>query len=187
MRSEHFFATLIVHIRNPCCLGAKLRLAGSSVKIITKLPQKWPELLQTQSQPPEDYILNRCVTWGNRCLLPKGNGSMRVRYTCAMPAKVVNISGPKCGFSSRRQGDDYGYGNQRDNSTYYVYFRKSDDWALVHRARCRFVAARCCSQRDTQSGSLGTWLGPFAERSDGFAAAQSQGVFRVRACYYCKP
>lgn len=69
---------------------------------------------------------------------------------------------------------------------YYAYVRKSDEWVLVHRARCRFpTSMRAANGFGTCR--TGEWFGPFATRPEVFDYAEKQGFARVRACSYCKP
>jgi hypothetical protein len=137
--------------------------AGRSVDIITKLQQTWSELPIRKENRPE-------VT----SLFDKLSG---------MDSQTWREFGVKLMF------DDFGKMaiSLDGDAAYYVYVRRSDDWALVHRARCRFPSAMRCSRHEPKSSTGGVWLGPFASCSDGFAAAGSQGITRVRGCTYCKP
>lgn len=70
---------------------------------------------------------------------------------------------------------------------FYVYIRKSDEWALVHRARCRFPRQMNGAGGLAPRSNTGTWTGPFTCREEAFAQAQSAGLGSVRGCTYCKP
>jgi len=70
---------------------------------------------------------------------------------------------------------------------FYVYVRKSDEWALVHRAGCRFPRQMNGAGGLSPRSNTGTWTGPFASREEAFAQAQSIGLGSVRGCTYCKP
>ncbi len=70
---------------------------------------------------------------------------------------------------------------------FYVYARKSDEWALVHRAWCRFPRQINGASGFMLRSNTGTWSGPFSSRDEAFARAQSNGLGSVRGCTYCKP
>jgi len=70
---------------------------------------------------------------------------------------------------------------------YYVYIRKSDEWALVHRAGCRFPRHMNGAGGINGRSNTGTWTGPFACREDAFGQAEAHGLSAIRGCTYCKP
>jgi hypothetical protein len=82
-------------------------------------------------------------------------------------------------------------GNASDEAAepqgYFVYLRKSDEWALVHRADCRFPRHMNGARGVSVRGNTGTWAGPFATREEAFARAQAHGIASVRGCTYCRP
>ncbi len=70
---------------------------------------------------------------------------------------------------------------------FYAYVRKSDEWVVVHRARCRFPLSMNTANGTRRTSNTGFWIGPYATRSEAFDNAQDQGATRIRGCTYCKP
>lgn len=82
---------------------------------------------------------------------------------------------------------DYVSDDPSEPRGFYVYVRKSDEWALIHRAWCRFPRQINGVGGLALRSNTGTWSGPFPSREEAFAQAQCIGLGSVRGCTYCKP
>jgi hypothetical protein len=66
-------------------------------------------------------------------------------------------------------------------SGFYLYVDLSEQWATIHRSKCRHAA------RQTRHGNLPGWTGPYATRDETLRSAQTAGMGRILDCKICKP